>query len=108
MTDELKRLMAEKKELERKIKALTSGAIDHGDAKLDRIGFAGEYQRGHWALFYEYKFTRSRGREGRPEPASRWTPLAHGETMEEVLEKIPDVIKALTDLYEEVKHGTDS
>jgi len=50
-TDELKRLLEEKKELERRIHLLTTGALIHDTVKLDHIGFAGKFQKGKWALF---------------------------------------------------------
>jgi len=41
------------------------------------------------------------GHSGVPEARTKWQPIVNGETFDEVIGKIPDVIKALTDLYEE-------
>ena len=108
MTDELQRLLAEKKELEMRIHLLTSGAVVREKVKLDRIGFAGKYQKGKWALFFKYDHVVNAGCHGAPQPRSKWQPIVNGDTLDDVIDQIPDVIKALTDLYEEAKHGTDT
>jgi len=111
MNDELQRLIAEKRELEHRIHLLTSGAIIRDRVKLDRIGFAGKFQQGKWALFYRYDYVVNARCHGDPQPRKRWTPLINGETMEEVAEQIPDAINALTELYAIAKgeqHGTDT
>ena len=100
MDEELRRLIAEKRELEQRIKLLTSGA------KLDRIDFAGMYQRGKWALFFKYDLVANN--HGVPQPRSKWQPVINGDSMDDVINQIPDVINVLTDLYEEVKHGTNT
>ena len=106
---ELEQLIAEKKEIERRIKLLTSGSITHEMAKIDKLGgYAGKYQRGKWAVFYKYLHVVSKGRQGTPEASMKWVPLVNGETIEEVVNELPNVIKDLTELYEEAKHGTDS
>ena len=108
---EIQELMRQKRELEQRIKLLTSGAIIRDRVKLDRIGFAGKFQKGKWALFYRYDHVVNARCHGDPQPRKRWTPLINGETMEEVAEQIPDAIRALTELYEIVKgeqHGTDT
>ena len=108
---ELQELMRQKKELEKKIKILTTGSVINENVKIDRINYAGQYQRGKWALFYKYNYIVSRGRQGIPENWSRWMPMFNGESFEDVVRQIPDAIKALTELYEETKgaeHGTDT
>ena len=108
-TDELRQLLKQKRELEQRIKYLTTGSLIHNDVKIDRIGFAGKYQQGKWALFYKYKYIVNCGREGRPQDRTKWTAIINAETMEGVLNQIPGAIKALQDLYEEaVNHGTDT
>jgi hypothetical protein len=105
---ELEQLIAEKRELERRIKFLTTGSITHEMVKIDKIGYAGKYQRGKWAVFYKYLHVVSKGRQGTPEARMKWVPLVNGETIEEVVNELPNVIKDLTELYEEAKHGTDT
>lgn len=111
MTDDIQELIRQKRELEQRIHLLMSGAIIRDKVKLDKIGFAGKYQKGKWALFYRYDHIVNRGRGGLPQPRSRWTPMINGDSIEEVINKIPDAIKALTELYEQVKgeqHGADT
>lgn len=108
---EIQELMRQKRELEQRIHLLMSGAIIRDKVKLDKICFAGKYQKGKWALFYRYDHVVSRGREALPQPRSRWTPIINGDSIEEVINQIPDAIKDLTELYEQVKgeqHGADS
>ena len=108
-SNELKQLLKEKKELERRIHLLTTGALIHENVKLDRIGFAGKFQQGKWALFYKYAHTVNTGRDGVPEARSKWQPMINGDTCEDIINQIPGVIKELTELYEEaVKHGQDT
>lgn len=111
MSDELKQLIEEKKMLERKIKALTSGTIENELAKIDRIGFAGHYQKGKWALFYKYRFIVSSGSQEIPKPRGKWVPLFNADTFDDIVNKIPEAIKALTELYETARgdgNGTDT
>ena len=105
---ELERLKKEKFDLERRIHLLETGALVHETVKLDRIGFASAYQKGKWALFYRYSYIVNAGSHGVPQPRKKWQPLINGDSMDEVVKQIPDVINALTDLYEEAKHGTDT
>ena len=108
---ELQMLLHEKKEIERKIKFLTSGAITNDLVKLDRINFASQYQKGKWAVFYKYHHIVSAGREGRAEIRDRWSPLFNADSREEAVNMLPVAIKALTELYEMAKgeqHGTDT
>ena len=103
MTDELRMLIEEKKQLERRIKMLTTGSIENGLAKIDRICCASKYQRGKWALFYKYKYYANTRRQELPVQRTKWETMFNGETLEEVVEKIPEAIKALQDLYEAAK-----
>jgi hypothetical protein len=111
MTDDIQELIRQKRELEQRIHLLMSGAIIRDKVKLDKIGFAGKYQKGKWALFYRYDHVVNRGRGELPQPRSRWTPMINGDSIEEVINQIPDAIKALTELYEIARggeHGTDT
>jgi hypothetical protein len=108
MNDELMQLMAEKRELERRINLLKTGGITHDNVKIDRIGFAGYYQRGKWALFCRYKHTVARGRNGIPEERTKWQTIINGDSKEDVVKQIPDLIKALNAIYEEASNGTDT
>ena len=101
MTDELRELMRQKKELERRIQALTTGSVVHETVKIDRIAFASKYQQGKWALFFKYAHTVNRGYNGGPETRTKWQPLFNAENKEEVISRIPEVIRELTELYEE-------
>jgi hypothetical protein len=108
---ELQQLLQEKRELERKIKILTTGSIVNDIVKIDRIGYPGRFQQGKWALFYRYKHVVNAGCHGKPEPRAKWQPLFNGDSLDEVVNMIPDAIKALTELYEQAKgeqHGTDT
>ena len=108
-SNELKQLLKEKKELERRIQMLTTGALIRDNVKLDRIGFAGKFQNGKWALFYKYVYVANVGCPGVPESRNKWQPMINGDTVEDVIKQIPDAIKALTDLYEEATlHGQDT
>lgn len=107
-SNELKQLLKEKEKLERRIQLLTTGALIHENVKLDRIGFAGKFQNGKWALFYKYAHVANTGSNGVPDPRTKWQPIINGDTAEDVINQIPDAIKALTDLYEEaIHHGKD-
>jgi len=111
MTDDIQELIRQKRELEQRIHLLMSGAIIRDKVKLDRISFAGKYQKGKWALFYRYDHVVNRGRGGLPQPRTKWTPIINGESMEKVINQIPDAINALTELYEIARggeHGTDT
>ena len=111
MTDDIHELMKQKRELEQRIHLLMSGAIIRDKVKLDRIGFAGKYQKGKWALFYRYAHVVNAGCHGVPQPRERWTPMINGDSIDEVIDQIPDAIKALTELYEIARggeHGTDT
>ena len=108
---ELQELMKQKREIEKRIKILTTGSVINENAKIDRITYAGQYQQGKWALFYKYKFIASRGREGRAEYRTKWQVLLNDESFDDVVSQIPDIIQALTELYEDAKganHGTDT
>ena len=108
---EIQELMRQKRELEQRIHLLMSGAIIRDKVKLDRIGFAGKYQKGKWALFYRYAHVVNAGCPGVPQPRTRWTPMINGDSIEDVINQIPDAIKALTELYEIARggeHGTDT
>ena len=110
---EIQELMRQKRELEQRIHLLMSGAIIRDKVKLDRIGFAGKYQKGKWALFYRYAHVVNTGYRYNcvPQPRTKWTPIINGDSMDEVINQIPDAIKALTELYEIARggeHGTDT
>lgn len=108
---ELQELMKQKKEIEKRIKILTTGSVINEDVKIDRITYAGKYQRGKWALFFKYRHIVSKGWEGTAEYRTKWQPLFNEESFDDVVKRIPYVIQALTDLYEETKgaeHGTDT
>lgn len=110
---ELERLLKEKKSIERRINFLTSGSIINENCKVDRINYS-YYQKEKWALYYKYRFIAAVSRDAHPEHRSKFMPLVNGDTVEEVVEKIPEVIKALTELYDMYKqsegeqHGTDT
>ena len=110
---ELQMLLHEKRELERRIKELTTGSIFKDTVKLDRISAPGKYQTGKWALYLKYEHTANVGnwRNSRAEYRSKWQPVVNGDSLDDVVSKIPEVIKALTELYEMAKgeqHGTDT
>ncbi len=108
---ELQQLLQEKKELERKIKILTTGSVVNDIVKIDRIGYPGRFQKGKWAVFYRYKYIANTGYHGTPKPMKKWQTLFNGDSIDEVVNMIPDAIKALTELYEQAKgeqHGTDT
>ena len=109
---ELEQLKKEMRELERRIKLLSSGAITNEKVKLDRFGFPSKYQENKWAVFFQYDYTANVGRyPGRPEKRSKWNPLFSGDSPKEVIDKIPEAIRALTELYEQAKgeaHDEDS
>ena len=108
---ELQQLLKEKRELERKIKILTTGSIINDMVKIDRISCAGPHQRGKWAVFYKYLYIAGIGYKNEPKARSKWQPLFNGDSFDEVVNMIPDAIKDLTELYEQAKgedHGTDT
>jgi hypothetical protein len=108
---ELQQLLYEKRELERKIKILTDGAVVNDIVKIDRLGCPGKYQQGKWAVYYRYKHVVNAGCHGVPKKRVKWQPLFNGDSLEEVVDMIPNAIKALTELYEQGKgeqHATDS
>ena len=103
MSDELKKLIQQKKELERRIKILESGAITNEMVKLDRINSYSELQNGKWCVYYKREFLVRKG----PKVATKWMPLFSGDTIEEAVGKIPDAVKALQELYNDAKGGAD-
>ena len=107
MSDELKKLIQEKKELERKIKLLESGAITNEMVKLDRINSYSEHQNGKWCVYYKREFFVKKGPYSKPKEATKWMPLFSGDTIEEAVGKIPDAVKALQELYNDAKGGVD-
>lgn len=110
MMTELERLIKEKKELERRIAVLSSGAIVNDFAKLDMVKMGGE-QKGKWAVFYRYFFIVRRGRYGDNEEWQKWVPIfcPQSGSREEAVKEIPNIIKHLQALYEEaVKNDADT
>lgn len=101
MTDELRELMRQKRDLERRIMILTTGSIVNDMVKVDRIGYAGKFQQGKWALFFKYAHVVNTGCHGVPETRTKWQPMINADTKEEVINQIPGAIKALTELYEQ-------
>ena len=107
MTDELKKLIKEKEELEHRIKMLESGAIMRDFVKLDRINSYSEHQNGKWCVYYKREFFVRKGPYSKPKEATKWMPLFSGDTIEEAVGKIPDAVKALQELYNDAKGGVD-
>lgn len=106
MTDELDRLLKEKEELERKIRMLTDGAVFNDNAKIDMIRYPGA-QNGKWALSYKYSYIEKHGRMGVPVQRNKWNTLFYGSNREEVVMKIPDIIRDLMSLYEKARGDSD-
>ena len=100
---ELQELIRQKREIEKKIKILTTGSIIEENVKIDKIGCPMQYQHGKWALFYKYRFVASRGREGKAEERSKWVPLFNGDSFYEILKRMPEVINELTEIFENAK-----
>ena len=108
-TPTIEQLIKEKEELERKLNLLQSMVIAKDSVKIDTI--KSNLDPGKWAVYYRYRFIKRVGVYAAKRFAEKWVPFIQGESFDEVIDGIPDVINELQSFYETVKgveHGADS
>ena len=96
---ELEKLMQEKKELERRIGLLTRGAVVMESVKLDTIHAVGG-NTGKWAVSVLYSHIAKIGGSYIRQQRNKWVPIVCCDNREEAVTKIPEIVKALNELYE--------
>ncbi len=104
--DELRRLMHEREEIDRKIRMLTDGVVANDYAKLDTIKFHGA-QFGKWAVSFKYSNTAIVGRQGDRQKRHKWNTLYCCDSRKEAIETLPATISFLQDLYDKAVKGTN-
>jgi hypothetical protein len=98
-SNELKKLLEEKEELERKIKILQVGAVYGNDVKIDKVSYTYPCQR-RMALYYRYNHLVPVKDSDTPMEKTRWVPFLSADNVDDVLAMIPVVISNLKQLYE--------
>ena len=96
---ELEKLIQEKKELERRIGLLTKGTVIMESVKLDTIHAVGG-NTGKWAVSVLYSHIARIGYASQREMRKKWVPIVCCDNREEAVMRIPEIIKALNELYE--------
>ena len=94
--NELDELIRQKREIERKIKALKNNALVVGDAKIDIERYPTEKPDKHF-LAVRYK-ADDEGRE-------RWQKIYSAVDRESVVNRIPEIVDCLQELYSKEKEN---
>ena len=95
----LEKLLKQKREIEAQIKALKNQAIitDNCKAKIDIEHYYAKADRHYVAVkIHVDGFSGEKGRDV-------WRSVINGNSREEVISKIPDIIKSLQELYDIAK-----
>ena len=98
---ELQQLLAQKNAIEQRIRQLTDGTSVHPNTKLAFIASKGP-QADTWAVFYKYRYIGWHGKDRTWRNAEKWVPFFSKRTREEAIAGIPEVIKDLQKLYDEL------
>ncbi len=89
MTDELSKLLAQRRALDKKIRELKSISVTFNRAKYDVEHYPTDLPDRHY-IAVEYMPVRGR---------TKWTSIISGESKEEVIREIPAIVESLQGLY---------
>lgn len=113
MTDELKRLLKQKKEIEERIKEMKAEFFirtdrvrfetkkDNAGKKIWQISILDEYTK------YDWNRHLIRYEENTAHKAERWLPIARMYTKEEAIAKMSRIISDLTEFKQIIEEGKD-
>ena len=107
MENDLKELIRQKEELERRIMMLTEGRIIMDSVKLDMIKHPAA-QGGKWAVAYKYRYISQWGCNNIPKLSEKWVPIFCADNREEAIRAIPEIIDSIKGLYEKATHKEEN
>ena len=88
------------KELAREIAFLEYGKVIHDNVKLDISRLTGGRGSVKWTLSFLNRHDRWNGRTRTVGPAAKWVPVYCSANREDVIRKIPEIIRELQALYD--------
>lgn len=105
VSDELKELLRQKREIEDKIKALHEGVpVEIGNVKLDKEHYpTTKPDRYFVAVRSTYRDGNTKDSLGR----DRWSAIINGTDRQAVIDQIPERIKELQALYDKLMERSD-